>query len=81
MLIFSLLFFSSCAKDELEDFDTHDIFIGELVQTYADESVLSDGKIDIAKVRPLLFDMAGIQYWSLGSAVGKCWNAGKALKR
>lgn len=63
------------------DFDTHDIFIGELVQTYADESVLSDGKIDIAKVRPLLFDMAGIQYWSLGSAVGKCWNAGKALKR
>ncbi len=63
------------------DFNTHDIFIGELVQTYAEENVLKEGKIDIAKVRPLLFDMASIQYWSLGAPAGKCWNAGKALKR
>ena len=60
---------------------THDIFIGELVQTYADEGVMTDGKIDIAKVRPLLFDMASLKYWRLGPAVGKCWNAGKSLKR
>ncbi|MEJ2154954.1 MAG: flavin reductase family protein [Desulfobacteraceae bacterium] len=63
------------------DFEKHDIFIGELIQTYADEAVLKEGKIDIAKVRPLLFDMASIQYWSLGAPVGRCWNAGKALKR
>lgn len=65
---------------DILDYSTHDIFIGELVETYADESVLSDGKIDIARVRPLLFDMASIKYWSLGEAVGNCWNAGKALK-
>ncbi len=63
------------------DVNTHDIFIGELVQTYADGNILTEGKIDIAKVRPLLFDMASIRYWSLGESVGKCWNAGKALKR
>jgi flavin reductase (DIM6/NTAB) family NADH-FMN oxidoreductase RutF len=62
------------------DYSTHDIFIGELVQTYAEETVLDDGKIDIARVRPLLFDMASTKYWALGEAVGKCWNAGKALK-
>lgn len=66
---------------DVMDFQTHDIFIGELVQTYADESVLTGGNIDIAKVRPLLFDMAGKKYWSLGPAVGSCWNAGKALKK
>ena len=62
------------------DFRTHDIFVGELLQTYADEAVLTEGKIDISKVRPLLFDMSSIRYWSLGSEVGRCWNAGKALK-
>jgi len=62
------------------DFATHDIFIGELVQTYAEEGVLSGGKIDLAKVRPLLFDMASVKYWRLGSAAGQCWHVGKTLK-
>lgn len=62
------------------DFDTHDIFIGRLVQTHAADSVLKAGKIDIAKMRPLLFDMASVQYWRLGPPVGKCWNVGKSLK-
>jgi flavin reductase (DIM6/NTAB) family NADH-FMN oxidoreductase RutF len=63
------------------DYATHDIFIGELVQTFAADSVMSGGKIDIAKLRPLLFDMASVQYWRLGPAVGPCWKVGKALKR
>jgi flavin reductase (DIM6/NTAB) family NADH-FMN oxidoreductase RutF len=63
------------------DFTGHDIFVGELVQTYADERVLSDGHVDIAKLRPLLFDMASKRYWALGEPVGNCWSAGKALKR
>jgi flavin reductase (DIM6/NTAB) family NADH-FMN oxidoreductase RutF len=63
------------------DYDTHDIFIGQLVQTWVDDSVLSGEKIDIAKLRPLLFDMASIKYWRLGEAIGNCWNVGKTLKR
>ena len=62
------------------DFPTHDIFIGELVQTHADEAVLVEGRIDLAKVRPLLFDMASKKYWTLGSPAGDCWSAGKSLK-
>ena len=63
------------------DFQTHEVFIGELVQTYADDGVMTDGTIDIAKMRPLLFDMASVRYWRLGPALGKCWSAGKSLKR
>jgi len=62
------------------DFASHEIFVGELVQTHADDRVLTDGKIDIAKLRPLLFDMASMHYWRLGPPAGKCWNVGKALK-
>jgi flavin reductase (DIM6/NTAB) family NADH-FMN oxidoreductase RutF len=63
------------------DFETHDIFVGQLVQTYADDAVHRDGVVDIARLKPLLFDMASKQYWSLGKALGACWGAGKALKR
>lgn len=42
---------------------------------------MTDGRIDIAKLRPLLFDMASVQYWRLGPVVGHCWNVGKSLKK
>ncbi len=60
---------------------THDLFIGEIVSTYADDAVLTDGKVDLAKVKPLLFDRSSMMYWSLGQAVGKCWSEGKKYKR
>lgn len=63
------------------DIKTHDIFIGEIVNTYAEEQVLIDGKVDLAKVNPLLFDMSSVQYWSLGNPVGRCWNIGKQYQQ
>lgn len=62
------------------DFPTHDTFIGELIQTYVDDGVMTNGKINIGKLRPLLFDMASVKYWRLGPAIGNCWNVGKSLK-
>ncbi len=63
------------------DFPTHDIFIGELVETYADEGVMDGEKIDIQKLKPLLFDMASVKYYGLGQPLGNCWSAGKELKK
>lgn len=65
---------------DIYELKTHDVFIGEIVATYVDEAVLTDGKVDLAKVKPLLFDMSTLQYWSLGQAMGKCWNVGKQYK-
>jgi flavin reductase (DIM6/NTAB) family NADH-FMN oxidoreductase RutF len=71
-----------CRLASVVDFETHDVFIGEIIATHADENVLAEsGKIDIARVRPLLFDMASIKYWSLGAEVAPCWNVGKQLKK
>ena len=56
---------------------THDLFVGEVVGTYADVDVLTNGVVDIAKLRPLLFDMASKKYWGLGEPVAKCWSVGK----
>ncbi|MFW5490097.1 MAG: flavin reductase family protein [Desulfovibrio sp.] len=60
--------------------DAHDVFVGEVVQTYADDAVLKDGKIDYAKADPILFDFQRVKYWSLGEEIGVPWNEGKAMK-
>jgi len=69
-----------CRLDRIVDFPTHDIFIGEIIQTYADKSILTGGHVDISKLHPLLFDMSSKKYWSLGREIAKCWNIGKQLK-
>jgi flavin reductase (DIM6/NTAB) family NADH-FMN oxidoreductase RutF len=71
----------ACKLYDVYDTPTHDLFIGEIVETFADESVLKDGKVDLARVKPLLFDMSSIKYWSIGKPVAGCWNIGKQLKK
>jgi len=66
-----------CKLYDVYELPQFDVFIGEIVETYADEYVLTDGKVDLSKVNPLLFDMTSVQYWSLGKATGKCWNIGR----
>jgi flavin reductase (DIM6/NTAB) family NADH-FMN oxidoreductase RutF len=70
-----------CALEQIVDFPSHDVFVGAIKATYVDESVLTDGKVDISKVKPLLFDMNSKKYWALGRALGNCWSVGKQLKR
>jgi flavin reductase (DIM6/NTAB) family NADH-FMN oxidoreductase RutF len=59
----------------------HEVFIGELVSTYIDETCLTDGKPDLARIDPLLFDFMKIDYWSIGKRTGKPWRDGKVLKK
>ena len=70
-----------CKLYDVYDTPTHDLFIGEIFQTYADESVLENDKVDLARVKPLLFDMSSVQYWSVGRPVASCWSIGKQMKK
>lgn len=58
----------------------HEIFIGEVIDTHVAEQCLTDGKPDLEKIDPLLFDFMMIDYWSLGRRTGKPWRDGKSLK-
>ena len=46
----------------------------------ADESVLTGGKIDPAKLRPITFDPVNNAYIVLGEKVGNAFHDGAALK-
>jgi flavin reductase (DIM6/NTAB) family NADH-FMN oxidoreductase RutF len=71
-----------CRLHHVVEFEKHEVFIGEIVKTWADEDVLTDkGLMDPAKVRPLLFDMGTVSYYGLGPVLGGCWSVGKQLKK
>ena len=54
--------------------------VGEVVNVCAEESILTDGKIDPAKLRPIVFDGVHHSYHALGEKVGKAFSDGLKLK-
>lgn len=56
------------------------ILIGEIVNVCVDESVLTDGKVDLEKFRPITFDPFNNAYVGIGKKVGNAFKDGMALK-
>ncbi len=54
--------------------------VGEIVNVCADESVLTDGRIDPAKLRPITFDPVNNDYLALGGKVGNAFEDGLKLR-
>ena len=69
-----------CRVVETVDLPTNDFFIGEMINIYSEEKYLTDEKPDYEKIKPFLLTMPDNTFWSLGSPIGKAWNAGKKLK-
>lgn len=54
--------------------------VGEIVNVSCDESVLTDGKIDPEKLRPITYDSANHTYRVVGEIVGKAFSDGLIFK-
>ncbi len=54
--------------------------IGEVVNMSADEKILTDGKVDLDKLQPIVFDAASMTYRATGKIVGKAWGDGKKFQ-
>ncbi len=56
----------------------HTQFIGEIADIKAEESVLGgEGKSDILKVKPIVFDPGQGAYYGIGERIGKAFSIGK----
>lgn len=56
------------------------ILIGDIVNVSADESVVTDGAVDITKVKPISFDPFSNGYFAVGERVGNAFKDGVTLK-
>ena len=54
--------------------------IGEIVASQADESILTDGKVDLGKLKPIIFDPSFNVYRVVGEPVGNAFKDGLQLK-
>lgn len=57
-----------------------EILVGEIVNIIADDSILTDGKIDPKKLKPITYDPVNHTYIGLGEVVGNAFKDGLQLK-
>lgn len=59
-----------CRVDRVLDYGRNEGIIGEVVKTYVDHRCLTDGKVDLSRVRPLVWGSGGGSgYYRLGERV------------
>ena len=56
------------------------ILVGEIVNVSADDSVITDGKVDMKKLKPIAFDPFNNAYVGIGEKVGNAFSDGQKLK-
>ena len=54
--------------------------VGRIVNVSADEKILTDGKIDYRKLRPITYDPINHHYIALGEVAGNAFADGKKLR-
>lgn len=69
-----------CRLVDILDFGgASEVFVGEIIESYAEERYLCNEIPDIKKIEPIVFSMYDNNYWGIGEHLGKAWAAGKKL--
>lgn len=67
-----------CTLDHIDE--AEGCVYGEIVNVLADESVLTDGKVDFTKLHAIAYDSANNGYYAMGNKVGTAFKDGLSLK-
>jgi flavin reductase (DIM6/NTAB) family NADH-FMN oxidoreductase RutF len=70
-----------CKLLDIIELPTNDLFIGEIVNGYADEQSFTEGELDVHKINPLLLTMPDNRYWKVGDYVGDAWSIGGSQRK
>jgi flavin reductase (DIM6/NTAB) family NADH-FMN oxidoreductase RutF len=69
-----------CKLNKVVEIGLHTEFIGEIMDVKADSSVLNEKTLpDIGKVKPIIWNMAGMMYHKVGDPVGQAFSIGKEI--
>ncbi len=68
-----------CKVVDVVDMESSTMYFGSVEGAYSEESVMTDGKIDIKKLNPYLWTTPDEQYWAVGENLGATRNVGKGL--
>lgn len=69
-----------CKLVQAIELGLHTQFVGEILDVKADESMLNaDGRPDVAKIRPFMFDPGTSAYYGISRLLGKAFAVGRKL--
>ena len=69
-----------CLECEMVSYDTSTgCMVANIINVNADDSILTDGKIDPSKLRPITYDPVNHKYLTLGEVAGTAFSDGKKL--
>jgi flavin reductase (DIM6/NTAB) family NADH-FMN oxidoreductase RutF len=68
-----------CTVFRSVDCGSHLLYIGKIVEIYADPSCVTDGKPDVKKVNPIIYTHAA--YFDVGNLVDMAFSAGKKYRQ
>ena len=69
-----------CRLSQTVETDLHTIFIGEILDVKAEDNVFDEnGRIDIERVRPILWAPDGRGYYGVGEHLGEAFRIGRKL--
>ena len=69
-----------CRVIELQEEFNETRVVAEIVGMKADDSVITNGKVDLEKLKPIMFDSVALCYRKIGANIGGAWNAGKKFQ-
>jgi flavin reductase (DIM6/NTAB) family NADH-FMN oxidoreductase RutF len=58
-----------CRLKETVELGLHTLYVGEIIDVKADDAVLTEGKPDIKKIRPIIFSSGESGYFSVGEKI------------
>ena len=56
---------------------SHEVFVGEIVETYCSEEYMTDGRPDLRKIQPIVYDGSSQSYRGLGESLARAFQVGK----
>jgi flavin reductase (DIM6/NTAB) family NADH-FMN oxidoreductase RutF len=69
-----------CRLTQIIEFPRHEVFVGEVIEAYSDTQYMSESRIDLSNIQPILFSFHNKDYWKLNTSFAKAWDIGKELK-
>ena len=72
---------AECRLVKVVELGLHTMFVGEIVDVKADESVLdSAGEADLARLKPFIYNTHGRTYYAVGKEIGQAHEMGNSIK-
>ncbi len=71
----------ACRVIQTCDLPGDTLFLGEVVESYLDETCFYEGKPDPEAIDPLVLTMPDNHYWRMGNFIAKAWSVGKEVEK